>query len=262
MKIISLGHRSGHGKDTTADFMIEWLTVNRPDIRVTKWSWAWKLKLICYDLYKHHKGMYPPEFYNTPEGYALRNEIIPSLGKTIVEMWIDIGEGIRHQVYEKTWAEWPRFNLNQDFDLLIAADTRKHTETSVSDVTIKVWDPRKPNRTGKSIDHELQDFPWERTILNDDSLEGLRQQAEDTIFELIHDWFPNRLNNPPCLVHVDFKGQLDQAILNSDGQAAANCIHQMSMEEAMDRVNRDNLKDYHAEHGGSYQHDDLARPGI
>lgn len=183
MKIISIGHRSGHGKDTFANYMVEYFQCYVPELKVVKWSWAWKLKLLCYDLYKHHEGCYPPEYYDTAEGREFRNCVIPSLGMTIVELWIKMGEGIRHQVYENTWAEWSRYNV--DCDILITADTRKHTETAVSDITIKVVNPRIPNRVGASIDGELQDYPWQHVIVNDMGYYELRSKAYTLCFDLL-----------------------------------------------------------------------------
>lgn len=282
MKILSLGHRSGHGKDTTADFMVEWVKRNRPDIRVRKWSWAWKLKLVCYDLYGHHAGMYSPEYYDTDEGYKLRNVKIPTLGLTIVELWIKVGEGLRNQVYQNTWAEWPKAHLPKDYDLIIAADTRKYTETAVSDYAIKVWNPRTPDRTGASIDGELQDFRWNCVIVNDQDREALRQQAEDWIFILVEKWFPNILTQIAVddkIVNIGCR-YVEPSTVNIQGSSTVILIGEapykssdmsMSEAEAEDLIHRDNilkekndvfLKVYHEEHGGSYTHDDLAKPGI
>lgn len=173
--LIGLGHRSGHGKDTVANYMKEWFDICRPELKVIKWSWASKLKEICYDLYKQF-GMREQEFYDTEEGRSLRNVPLPVLGKTPVEIWIDMGEGIRDKVYENTWRDFVRDNIQAD--IVILADTRKPTELEICQYKVLVRNPRIPNREGKSIDHELADYQrWDYTIINDLGYSELRGKA-------------------------------------------------------------------------------------
>jgi hypothetical protein len=198
--IIGLGHRSGHGKDTVATYMKEWLATMCPEKTVIVQSWAAKLKEMCYDLYKQY-GMMDQAFYDTPEGRLLRNVSLPVICKTPVELWVDMGEGIRDCVYEHTWRDYVRDNIKAD--VIICPDTRKPTELDICNVKIKVTNPRIPNRVGKSIDHELAHYDgWHHEIINDLGYSELRGKANNLCMKL---FFPRGYN-----FHVDFKGTIQE----------------------------------------------------
>jgi hypothetical protein len=170
--IIGIGHRSEHGKDTVANFILEWFEENHPEISIKKLSWAWKLKDVCYQLYSW-TGLQKPEFYETEEGRKLRNTTLASIGLTPVELWIKFGTNVGREVYPDTWVNWVKYN--QTTHITICPDTRFLNETETADYLIKVFDPRKPNREGLSVDDVLADFQgWDTQILNVGTLEDLR----------------------------------------------------------------------------------------
>lgn len=122
MKIIGLGHYSRTGKDTLANSLILSAHEYRPGIRVAKRPFAWKLKEICHDLYDW-AGMREPEFYDTKEGEPFRDIVLPAIGKTPVQIWVDFGTpAVRENVYDRTWID---FVLNlSELDILIIPDVR------------------------------------------------------------------------------------------------------------------------------------------
>lgn len=180
--LIGLGHRSGHGKDTVAGYMKEWFEFMRPELKVVIHPWAKKLKEICYDLYKQY-GHREPSFYDTPEGRLARNVKLPTLNKTVVELWVDMGEGIRDKVYEHTWRDFVRDNIKAD--IIILPDTRKPTELEICHYKVLVFNPRIPNREGKSIDHELAGYTgWDYTIDNNMGYSELRGDANGVCYAI------------------------------------------------------------------------------
>lgn len=127
MKIIAIGHYARVGKDSFADFLIHACQERSPKMKIAKVPWAWKLKLICYDLYGW-AGLREPQFYDTPEGAALREVILPKLGKSPRQIWIDFGtRAVRDNVYPHTWRDY-LLKSDHGLDVLIIPDTRFQNE--------------------------------------------------------------------------------------------------------------------------------------
>lgn len=121
MHIIGLGHYSRTGKDTFANYLLDHLA--RLGVNARKMPFAWKLKQICHDLYAWD-GLREPEFYETPEGEKFRDIPLPTIGKTPVQLWVDMGTpAVRQNVYEDTWID---FVLRGDHgvDVLVVPDCR------------------------------------------------------------------------------------------------------------------------------------------
>lgn len=138
MKIIGLGHYSRVGKDSVANSLVASLRDRAPHLRVKKMSFAWQLKNISYDLYRWD-GMKPPHFYDTPEGEKYRDILLPTIGKTPVQIWIDLGNALRDQVYPLTWVHYVSKGI-EDVDVLIVPDVRFPNEVNAlrqnRDVTV------------------------------------------------------------------------------------------------------------------------------
>lgn len=183
--IIGLGHRSGHGKDLSGSYMIDFLRENT-NLRVTKLSWAWKLKDICYQLYSH-VGLRETDFYDTDEGRALRNIKLPKIELSPVEIWVKMGtNGVREQVWDRTWIEWVCAQ-QEKYDIIICPDTRFHNEIELCDHTVKITNPRVPNREGISVDEVLADYDgWNYYLINDGDKVKLKESSISIIQDIIH----------------------------------------------------------------------------
>jgi hypothetical protein len=128
MKIIGLGHISRVGKDSLANFILDRAVTEGYSTRIRKQSFAWKLKQITHDLYAW-AGMCSPEHYETKEGEKDRDIVLPELGKTPVQVWVDFGtKAVREQVYQETWTNY-LLKSNQYCDALIIPDVRFPNET-------------------------------------------------------------------------------------------------------------------------------------
>jgi len=177
MYLIGIGHRSDHGKDTLANVMVS--TLQESGLRVKKIPWAWKLKDICYQLYAHF-GLREPEFYETPEGRSVRNVKLPDINLTPVEIWIKVGTpAIRDNVWDSTWVDYLRLsNESKTYDVIVAPDTRFYNEIDVCDYTIKLTNPRIPNREGESVDEILKNYNgWHFNMENDTTLGDLEAKG-------------------------------------------------------------------------------------
>lgn len=150
MKVIGLGHYSRTGKDSLANALIASLKEYDPSLKVAKIPFAWKLKQISHDLYGW-AGMREPEFYETSEGEKYRDIILPAIGKTPVQIWVDLGTpAVREKVYQETWVDY-LLKTERDLDVLIVPDVRFPNEIqameSVGAILAKVvrpgYGPRK-----------------------------------------------------------------------------------------------------------------------
>lgn len=180
--IIGLGTASGVGKDTCANHMMEYLK-EYSSLWSAKLSFAWKLKDIAWQLYSW-AGVKKGDFYDTPMGRKERNVVLPELGMTVVELWIKLGtSAIRDNIYDKTWI---RYVQNRPEDLIICADMRFPNEWEITNYRIKVINPRVPPREGLSVDNKLDGYTgWNYTIINDGSLDLLRERSHIVIEDIL-----------------------------------------------------------------------------
>lgn len=121
MKIIGLGHYSRTGKDSLANY----LTARLETAGVTskKIPFAWKLKDICHQLYGWD-GLREAAFYDIKENEYLRDVKLPTIGKTPVEIWVDMGTpAVRNNVYMNTWIDYV-LRTDHGVDVIIIPDVR------------------------------------------------------------------------------------------------------------------------------------------
>lgn len=98
-----------------------------PQVKVGKKPFAWKLKQVCFELYAWD-GMREPEFYETPAGEPFRDIKLPTVGKTPVEIWIDMGTpAVREKVYINTWIDY-LLKSDHGLDVLVIPDVRFQNE--------------------------------------------------------------------------------------------------------------------------------------
>ncbi len=123
MKIIGLGHYSRTGKDSLANALLASIHEYDSYHMTKKISFAWKLKQIAFDLYAWD-GMREPEFYETKEGEPYRDIVLPTIGKTPVQVWVDLGTpAVRQQVYDRTWIDFV-LKTNHRVSTLVIPDVR------------------------------------------------------------------------------------------------------------------------------------------
>lgn len=179
--LVGIGHRSGHGKDRTADFMVRYIN-NNSGLRAEKISWARALKNISEKLYGH-LGLRNWLYYDTDEGRELRNVPLPKINLTPVEIWVMVGQKMR-EIYDATWIDLVKQNATAD--IIILPDTRHFNEVNICDFVIKVHNKRVPNRVGKSIDDILKDYKdWDFILHNSGTLDALKEKSESVAQQIL-----------------------------------------------------------------------------
>lgn len=118
MKIFAFGHESRAGKDTAASFLIQHIRATRRKVSCIKKGFASKLKNIAFQMYAW-AGMMDEDYY---EQYPVQRDIIlPKIGKTPVEIWIELGTTVGRAIYPLTWIEEA---FHERCDYLIFKDLR------------------------------------------------------------------------------------------------------------------------------------------
>ena len=125
-KIIAFGHRKRTGKDTAGGILQNQLIERAPYLRVAQVSFATKLKEVSYEMFKWG-GIQPGPFYERPENAHLREIVLPLLGKTPRQIWIEVGNLMR-DVHPEVWI---RNAIYVDADVVIVRDLRYHNEANV-----------------------------------------------------------------------------------------------------------------------------------
>lgn len=176
--IVGIGHRKRVGKDTATAMMISMLRAM--DIQAARAAFAAKVKDIAYQLYGW-AGVMPEEFY---ERYPdERNLIVPAIGKTVRQIWIDIGTpAMRANVYDRTWIDYLMHNLPvaqvifvpdlrfpNEFD-----EIKKHGGLCIKIVRSAIKD------TDDVADCALKDETrWDHVVQNDNGIYELRHPLQE-----------------------------------------------------------------------------------
>lgn len=180
MTIIGLGHYSRTGKDTFANALVQSIIQRDTDVQVKKIPFAWKLKQVAHELYEW-AGMKPPEHYDTLDGEKDRDIVLPLIGKTPVQVWVDLGTpAIREQVYDRTWIDYVLYT-EHDADILIIPDVRFPNEVDalreVDAILCKIVRPGYGPRNTVS-DRALLGYEGWDYYLGAETVTGLHLQAQ------------------------------------------------------------------------------------
>src|SRR5215831_16002209 len=87
-KMIAFGHRKSVGKDSAARFLCSHLRIHLKGSNIQHHGFADKLKNVCHQLYGW-AGLQDREYYETPDTYKLKDEVLPVLGKSPRQIWIE-----------------------------------------------------------------------------------------------------------------------------------------------------------------------------
>ena len=90
MEIYAFGFEKGSGKDTSAHLMMAHIMQNSRNKYVMKMSCAYLLKKMASQMFPE---IHPPEFYE--EFPDRKNDYIQRLGKTVRQVWQDLGMKMR-----------------------------------------------------------------------------------------------------------------------------------------------------------------------
>src|SRR5690606_19451392 len=141
---------------------------------------SYKLKEVCHQLYSW-AGMHTPEFYEVEEHQHLKDKVLPKLGKSPRQIWIEFGTSVGRVVYPETLVEYLWHNVS--CDVMIVSDMRFVNEANrirhYGGYVIKLINNRIPH-TSDVADDNLLDYPhWSIEIYNNGTLKELHQNIVD-----------------------------------------------------------------------------------
>jgi len=184
---VSFGHRKRVGKDTAAKFLKNYLMLNLKNSNIVVKGFADKGKDICFDLF-NWAGMQPGWFYEEQESAHLKDEILPSLGKSPRTIWIDfMSKAVREQVFDMTWVE---YLLNTtECQLCIIKDLRFPVEAeaikSIGGLVYRIDRADAPNDSDIADDALIGYEGWTGVIDNNGSLAEFNKKIEALGMEIL-----------------------------------------------------------------------------
>lgn len=184
MKVLAFGHEKGVGKDESAKFAMQYLRFTGRYKNIIKCGFADKMKDICHQLYswadlkdRHYYDQYREE----------REKILPRIGKTPRQLWIDVGMGMR-EIFEDTWVHFLLNAIRADF--VVISDLRFPNEAeaikAVGGKVIKIDRPSVPHVSDPADDPLLYYTGWSDRIINDGTLGDLNQKVTAIIQDMIN----------------------------------------------------------------------------
>jgi hypothetical protein len=185
MKIIAFGYKKRAGKDTSAKFLDSFLRVERPGLKVKKVSFASKLKDISWQLFGW-AGLQPGIFYETEAGIKIKEVVLPKIGKSPRQIWIEVGNKMR-EVYQDVWIDQALQGVTAD--VLIITDLRFTNEANkiraLGGLISKIIREGLPQGTDPA-EIDLDDWAdWDFIVLNDGTLTNLHDKIEAIGRELL-----------------------------------------------------------------------------
>jgi hypothetical protein len=211
--IVGLGHRRRVGKDTLADLVYRRLI--RADVKPARDAFARKLKKEAYHIFGYAGLLEAPHYDNTPE---LRDKVLPAIGKTPRDIWIELGNYAREidpDVWVRAVIDAP---VHETADVLLVTDVRYPNEAAAirerGGLLVKVVRPDIPD-SDDVADSALADMPddqWDMIVINGGDKDSLAVKADYVAGFILERLTERRMvgRKPPdkMTVAVDFDGIL------------------------------------------------------
>lgn len=180
MQIAAFGYKKRAGKDTSAKLLDSFLRTERPGLKVKKVSFAAKLKDISWQLFGW-AGLQPGIYYETDAGAAVKEVVLPKIGKSPRQIWIEVGNKMR-EVYPDVWIDHALNGVSAD--IIIISDLRFRNEyikiKQKEGMVIKII--RNDVELGTDpaeVDLDsIPDFEWDIIILNNGTIQDLNTLIE------------------------------------------------------------------------------------
>lgn len=174
MKIVAIGYKKGRGKDSFANFSLNYLQ-SYCNCQVRKVGFADKLKDVCHQLYSWaglKRGVYYEEHYDEKE------VVLPNMGVSPRDIWIGVGNQLR-AFHEGTWIDYVVKSRRQA-DILLVKDLGFLNEAlairEAGGLLVKMVRDGEMAADGRETELDVWD-DWDAVIDNTGTLEQLNEFA-------------------------------------------------------------------------------------
>lgn len=170
------------GKDTLALYLKWHMEDADSKLNVQIVGIADKVKDVAYDLFAW-AGVKPRGYYESKHGYAERDKILPALGKSVRQIWIELGTLVGRELYPDAWLVHELSKtLIKPCDVAIIKDVRFANEVSILDrlnaYLVQVENPRIPLPTDIADTQQLPPDWFYTELINDGTKGALMDKAE------------------------------------------------------------------------------------
>jgi hypothetical protein len=191
MIIVAMGHRKRVGKDTLAKYINTYLRTNYAGINVRIVGFADRVKDVAFLMYSW-AGLQRGSYYEEANHERERENILPLVGRTPRQIWIDVGQALRKQD-DACWLNCVL--MNKTCDVCLVKDIRFPTEVEGVEreggILIEVENDRVPYIPDEA-DEPLENKMWYHyKVLNNGSHSDLNAQAE----YIVQTFIASRLNH-------------------------------------------------------------------
>lgn len=180
--LIAFGHRRRAGKDTACNFCVTHARTTTKRQLIVKAAFADKMKSMCHDLYAW-AGLREGSYYD--EHPELKEQIIPALGKSPRQIYIEFGSTVGRAIFEDTWLE---FVLRTKAEQIYISDLRFVNEAKAvllaGGRVFRIDNPRIEIHHDVA-DANMKDFKdWTGVIVNDGDLHTFHARVLKAVFNV------------------------------------------------------------------------------
>ena len=180
MIFLAFGHRKSVGKDTAARFLCSHLRIQKKGIDVYQCGFADKVKDIAHQLYKW-AGVEPGDYYEQDSNIKQKEIILPRIGKSPRQVWIELGTNVGRSVYYHTWVDYLYYSLN--CDICIIKDLRFPNEAdrilALGGCIFKINRPSIEQTSDVADDALVGYNKWSGEIENNDNMADFHNAVID-----------------------------------------------------------------------------------
>lgn len=187
--ILAFGHESRVGKNTAQRIALGELA--KMHLSPVPTSFAEPLKQFCAKVFAPH-GLMGGDYYELVPG--AREVVLPRLGKTPVQVWVDVGQAMR-KVYPNVWVDLTMHAidhaLNDGMRSVVISDLRFVNEAQaireVGGWCVKIV---RPGQKKQGSDSEIPaNFKWNAVIENTGTLQEFAEKVRQVTRQFVEEVF-------------------------------------------------------------------------
>jgi hypothetical protein len=183
---IAFGHRKRVGKDTAARFLSAYLRLKKKGLDIQQKGFGDKVKDITHQLYGW-AGLQPGHYYEKPENAHLIEQILPRIGKSPRQIWIEFATKVAREVYADTWLDYVLQTTEGDVCILkdLRFPNEAHKILDFGGYIYKINRADAPNNSDLADDQLVEFNQWTKILDNNGSIKEFHDKITTEIGDTI-----------------------------------------------------------------------------